>query len=86
MRPPARVWRGEPPEGPDDLADLALLIRTYLDKNQLTSLERALTDGPYAASSPDPHRGRGTVRGARGHGYPVGQKGRIEVYTHPRGS
>jgi len=86
MRPPARVWRGEPPEGPDDLADLALLIRTYLDKNQLTPLERALTDGPYAASSPDPHRGRGTVRGARGHGYPVGQKGRIEVYTHPRGS
>jgi len=86
MRPPARVWRGEPPEGPADLADLASLIRTYLDKNELTPLERALTDGPYASPSIDPHRGRGTVRGARGHGYPVGQKRDSEVYTHPFGA
>ena len=86
MRPPARVWRGEPPEGPDDLADLASLIRTYLDKTDPTPLEQALTDGPYAAPSTDPHRGRGTVRGARRNSDPVGQKGRIEVHTDPRGS
>ena len=86
MRPPAKVWRGEPPEGPADLGDLALLIRAYLDKNQLTPLEQALTDGPYAVPSPDARRGRGTFRGSRGHGGPVGQEGCIEVDTHPRGS
>ena len=81
-----KVWRGEPPEGPADLGDLALLIRTYLEKNEPTPLEQALTNGPYAAPSPDPHRGRGTFRGSRRNGYPVGQKGRIEIYTDPRGS
>ena len=86
MRPPAKVWRGEPPEGPADLGDLALLIRAYLDKNQLTPLEQALTDGPYAVPSPDARRSREVVRRARGHGDPVGQEGCIEVDTHPRGS
>ena len=85
-RPPAKVWRGEPPEGPADLGDLASLIRTYLDKTELTPLEQALTDGPYAVPSPDARRSREVVQRARGNGDPVGQKRDSEVDTHPRGS
>jgi hypothetical protein len=30
MKPPARLWRCEPPSAPPDIADLTQLLRVYL--------------------------------------------------------